>query len=332
MKKFLVISNDQINVKNKIISAPYNDTINILEILNKYLKINLLSRFTNKKQKFPLQIKKKIKITHIINLIFSGERFKIFMISITPRNFFNFIFLKIFLKQIEGYVYLRSNGYEEYKKILGKLGPFIYDIMFKIISKDLKIITVSKTISYKKSHSLIIPSELDNFWFKNLKTPRLEYPKILYVGRFRKEKGVFSLLNLFNKINFKYELSIVGLTSKLKSNNKQIKFSLETNSKKKLIKLYDDCNIFILPSYTEGSPKVILESLARKRPVIIFNEIKHVVSNFKGVYICKRNIYSLKKNITYILKNYKYIQLQMRKNNLPSKNDFQKNLFKILNE
>ena len=40
------------------------------------------------------------------------------MISITPRNFFNFIFLKIFLKQIEGYVYLRSNGYEEYKKIL----------------------------------------------------------------------------------------------------------------------------------------------------------------------------------------------------------------------
>ena len=58
MKKFLVISNDQINVKNKIISAPYNDTINILEILNKYLKINLLSRFSNKKQKFPLQIKK----------------------------------------------------------------------------------------------------------------------------------------------------------------------------------------------------------------------------------------------------------------------------------
>ena len=52
-----------------------------------------------------------------------------------------------------------------------------------------------------------------------------------------KEKGVFSLLNLFNKINFKYELSIVGLTSKLKSNNKQIKFSLETNSKKKINKI-----------------------------------------------------------------------------------------------
>ena len=63
-----------------------------------------------------------------------------------------------------------------------------------------------------------------------------------------------------------------------KSKNKNIKFLNEVAEKKRLIKLYDSHNIFILPSYTEGAPKVILESLARKRPVIVFRNIKHVKS------------------------------------------------------
>ena len=44
---------------------------------------------------------------------------------------------------------------------------------------------------------------------------------------------------------------------------KNIEFINEL-SNQKIINLYDNHNIFILPSYTEGSPKVILESLARK--------------------------------------------------------------------
>ena len=34
--------------------------------------------------------------------------------------------------------------------------------------------------------------------------------------------------------------------------------------------------IYLYSSFTEGAPKVILESLARLRPVIVFDEIKHV--------------------------------------------------------
>ena len=48
-----------------------------------------------------------------------------------------------------------------------------------------------------------------------------------------------------------------------------------------LIKFYDDHNIFILPSFTEGHPMALLEALARSRPVIIFDEIKHVIGNKK---------------------------------------------------
>ena len=60
-------------------------------------------------------------------------------------------------------------------------------------------------------------------------------------------------------------------------------------SKSDLIDLYDSCRIFILPSFTEGFPKVISESLARLKPVIIFEEIKHVVKNREGIFVCKRN-------------------------------------------
>ena len=113
---------------------------------------------------------------------------------------------------------------------------------------------------------------------------------------------------------------------------KNINFIKELSNQRKIINLYDNHNIFILPSYTEGSPKVILESLARKKPIIIFEDIKHVKSNFKGIFISKRDPINLKKTIYHILKNYSKIQKEMTKNMLTTKKDFQKKLINIVDE
>ena len=69
---------------------------------------------------------------------------------------------------------------------------------------------------------------------------------------------------------------------------------------------------------------VILESLARFRPVIIFEEISHVVGNKKGIFIAKRNSVSLQDKIEYIKINYSKIKEDMKKNNLSLKKDFLK--------
>jgi len=94
--------------------------------------------------------------------------------------------------------------------------------------------------------------------------------------------------------------------------------------------LYDSSKIFILPSYIEGFPKVISESLARLRPVIIFEDIKYVTHGRKGIFVCKRDDDSLRKTITYIFNNYKNIQKKIKKNYFFTKDNFKKELLTSL--
>ena len=97
-----------------------------------------------------------------------------------------------------------------------------------------------------------------------------------------------------------------------------------------IIKFYDESNIFILPSFTEGHPQVLDEALARHRPVIIFEEISHVLRDRKGIFISKRNINSLNETINHIKHNYENILEEIKKNNLPTKKSFMIELKKIL--
>ena len=98
------------------------------------------------------------------------------------------------------------------------------------------------------------------------------------------------------------------------------------SDKKELIKIYDNCNIFLLPSYIEGFPKVINECLSRQRPVIIFDEIEYVINGRQGIFKCKRDIHELFQLSNYILKNYEKIQTKMLSNKKYTKIDFQKQL------
>ena len=99
-----------------------------------------------------------------------------------------------------------------------------------------------------------------------------------------------------------------------------------------LIKFYDDHNIFILPSFTEGHPMALLEALARRRPVIVFDEIKHVIGNKKGIFIASRNFESLFKTINEIKNNYQSIQEEIKQNNLPENKEFIRQMGDIISK
>ena len=189
---------------------------------------------------------------------------------------------------------------------------------------------ICKYILKGKNGYVVNPSQLDSEWKLNQSKPNLEKINLLYVGRMRKEKGIFSLINLLKNEKLKFKFIAIGGNRNKKITDK-IFLLKEIINFKSLKKKIDQSNIFILPSYTEGSPKVILESLARLRPIIIFDEIKHVKKNYYGVFVCKRNAAQLDATIKYILKNYFKIKKNMKKNKLVLRSDFQQQFARIIN-
>ena len=104
------------------------------------------------------------------------------------------------------------------------------------------------------------------------------------------------------------------------------------NNNDSIIKIYDSHNILILPSFTEGHPQVLDESLLRLRPVIVFEEISHVIGDRKGIFVSERNPISLSKTINHIMTNYYSIEKKIIQNVLPTKDNFLKQMSNIIRE
>ena len=213
-----------------------------------------------------------------------------------------------------------SSGHEEYKYILGNWSVWIYDLMFKIVTKNSKVIVCHERLFDKDKSFLVDPSRLNEVWMSNHTIPKKDIPKLLYVGRINPEKGIENFINIFNKLKINAELSIVGESRKKNSFliNKNIKLLGYASEEKDLVNIYDEHNITILPSYTEAYPYVIEESLSRRRPVIIFQDIDYVKKNKFGIFVSKRDVDSVTKTINHILSNYSNIQKDIEKNKLPN--------------
>ena len=336
-KKLFIFSNESISNQNGKFFCDNIDIKSTPEGLNKEFEVNLFGRISSKQRTHEIKIKK----IKLFNSIFSflsavinaskNQDTKYLIISISPYTFLISLFIKVLGKT--PIIYLRSDGYGEYKAILGRFVPFIYHLMFTIVSTFSNLISCRTYILKSKKGKVINPSQLDSIWLKKPKILEIKNFKLLYVGRIRIEKGVFSLANLIkNKRDI--SLTMVGAEKKTPYNINQsnIKIQHNQNNKIKLIKLYDDHNIFVLPSFTEGHPMVLLEALARRRPVVIFEEIKHVIGDKKGVFLSKRNFLSFLGTLNHIKKNYKKIQKDMKTNKLPTNKEFIEKFIKSINE
>ena len=336
-KKLFIISNESISLQDGKFYCDNIDIKSTPEGLSKKFEINLFGRKSIKNRSHEIKIKK----INIFNNIFSyvtsvikaakENNSKYLIISISPYTFIISLFLKFFGKK--PIIYLRSDGYGEYKAILGKSGYLIYHFMFIIITSISNLISCREYILKGKNGKIVSPSQLDSIWLRKSKSLEIKNFKLLYVGRIRVEKGIYFLSNLIKNKRDIF-LSIVGAErgSSYNLNQSNLKVFPTQNNKAKLIKFYDDHNIFILPSFTEGHPMVLLEALARRRPVIIFDEIKHVIGDKKGIFVAKRNFINFFGTLNHIKKNYKRIQKDMKKNKLPTNKEFIEKFVKSIDE
>ena len=184
MNKLFLISNESI-YKNES-NEYFCDNLDMQttpEGLGSSFEVNIIGR----KSKQPRSHKINNDKTNLSSSIFSflrnviknlkNEKSKYLIISISPYTFLACIFLRLFKKK--PIVYLRSDGYGEYKAILGFLGPIIYHFMFTITSMISHLISCRKYILKNKKGHLVSPSQLDESWFNNTVDANFNQIKLL---------------------------------------------------------------------------------------------------------------------------------------------------------
>lgn len=343
MDNLVILNNEKISKKNsKFFCRNFNFKI-LPEGLNKFFHVKYIARKSKVDENHEVNLQKVKIASNIIQFIyyvistFKKKNTKYFIITITPYTFLAFLFLILFRKKV--FVYLISSGFEEWKYILGSWTVWIYRIMFSLVTSKATVIALHERLYQKSDGYVIQSSTLNKDWLQNFKKPNLDKIRLLNVSRVNPEKGIFEFLEMFKNLKVTAEISIIGkiknitLQNKFESivqNNPNIIFLGYVSDRNQLINAYDDHNILILPSYTEGQPYVVDESLARRRPVLIFEEIKHIIKGRKGIFISQRNIESLTETLNFIIKNYKNIQNEIELNKFPLEEDMFKQISDII--
>jgi glycosyltransferase involved in cell wall biosynthesis len=125
----------------------------------------------------------------------------------------------------------------------------------------------------------IIPNGIDNFWFKNIGSPKHKYEttnlKLLQVGDIDNNKNIKTTLKAINiLINKGYivNFSVVGKVKnhKIYKKIKNIDYVnyLGYKSKEELINIYKSNDIFVLPSIYETFGLVYAEAMCQGLPIV----------------------------------------------------------------
>ena len=181
--KIFIITNENIYLnKDHDFYCDNIDLKSIPEELDKFFDINIIGRRSSSKRSKKINLKKintfNNFFSYMIKIIKSlkNENTKYLIISLSPYTFLASIFFKIFSKH--HVIYLRSDGYKEYKFILGLFGPAIYHFIFSLGIIKAKLIACRKHLLRNNEGIVVNPSQLNKKWFKKtLPNSLIDYDK-----------------------------------------------------------------------------------------------------------------------------------------------------------
>ena len=207
--------------------------------------------------------------------------------------------------------------YEAFARLEKKyLRAFLFKILKTISLKfaDGVICTNKKIFQELKTKcraAEFIPNRVDTSLFKPIAKIRTDgYFHILFVGRLEKQKNI---LNLIKAIGFqntqKIKVTLIGRGSQEKEiKNEALKnhlnFQIITHvGNDKLPMWYNWADLFILPSYQEGSPKVLLEAMACGAVCLVSNIAENLdfVTHEVNGFVCETNVSSIGNGIREIM-------------------------------
>lgn len=201
-------------------------------------------------------------------------------------NFFATYFAKKF--NLSHYHFEHGSSFVQDGSFFVKTSAYIFDMtLARYILRNSKLIfpiseSVREFLSTHYKNLVFGPTLYNSYDFKNkefIKKPKPKIPKLLFVGRLVKSKGVYELLEaakILKEKSFPYILTIIGDGSEREDMEKYVKENNlveEIVMKGKLLygetqKEYSKHDIFINPSYTEGLPTTVLEAIANSLLVV----------------------------------------------------------------
>jgi len=175
--------------------------------------------------------------------------------------------------------------------------------------RDVQFIIQKFRLKKKKKKIRIFYNYIDVELFKPLKLKKKD-KSVLFIGRLTREKNLFNLLDAFKDLDG-FSLDIIGkgpLEDKLKQTIKELGIKINflgRFSNNKLPEIINQYQIFILPSYYEGNPKVLLEAMSCGTPCIGTNVIgiNDILNHKKNGYLCDLSSNSIKNAITFLYEN-----------------------------
>lgn len=207
------------------------------------------------------------------------------------------------------------------------ISPDMQEILEKIHGKD-KIVQVQNGI------------DLDIYINHNIRRKK----QIIAVGSLKEEKGFSYLISAFSKIikDYKdledYQLIIAGdgllrsnFEEQIKANNMQKHiFLVGHKNQEEIIKLYNDSELFVLSSISEGFPKVILESMSCGCKIVATDvgSISQILKDTNFEIVKPYDEIQLKEAIIHTIKNtYPYYQNILDKYTWDNVRNIYKNIY-----
>jgi glycosyltransferase involved in cell wall biosynthesis len=181
---------------------------------------------------------------------------------------------------------------------------FLFIFKYHIALNDEMEKELKKRPFFKKKKIFVIKNLISDLIFETYPS-KIHSFDIAFVARIVKEKGIYDLLEMLKNTNYRYKTLIIG---KIPDSNLELLKQFDVN--KNIFYISFDLNyisnylsktkLLVFPSYREGSPNVVLETLGLGLPVVAYNcktGLKDLINSNNGYLIPIGNIKELTEKV-----------------------------------